>query len=113
MANGVFAQFEKATNKAAVALREIEEWKEKIVEWIREEEIDGKKLKEISKKALNVTLLVKLEPNEKAAKKLTGPCGKLISICKKMQVHEVLQKAEAQRQSVSVEMPVAAEVCIY
>ena len=96
--NGVFAQFEMVDSKAGVKLREIAEWKSKIVEWIREQEVDGNKLKNTANKVLNVTMRAKLESDEKLAKKLNGPCGKMLNVCKKMPVHKVLEAAKAKAQ---------------
>merc|ERR1719361_316556 len=43
--NGVFAQFELVTNSASEKLRKVENWQDKLVEWIREQNIDGKTIK--------------------------------------------------------------------
>ena len=96
--DGVLAQIERVTAKATVRMTQIDGWKERVVEWIREENVDGKKMKETANKVLNRTLRLKLEPDEKKAKKLNGPCGKILNICKKMPVHKVLEAAKAQNE---------------
>ena len=96
--DGVFAQIERVNAKLTVKMTQIDGWKEKVVEWIREESINGRKIRETANKDLVKTMRVKLEPNDsKKAKKLNGPCYKMLNICKKMPVHEVLQAAKAQR----------------
>lgn len=93
--NGVLAYFEGTDSKAGKNLMAIAEWKEKIVEWIQEEKVDGKMLKEKNNKEMNKTMRAKLESDEKKAKKLNGPCGKMLNFCKKMPVHKVLEAAKA------------------
>ena len=94
--DGVFHQIESVNAKATVKMTEIDGWKDKIVEWIKEEQITGKKIKETANKELTKTMRAKLEPNdEKLAKKLNGPCGKMLNLCKKMPVHKVLDAAKA------------------
>ena len=95
MVDGVFAQIERVTAKATVKMTQIEGWKEKIVLWIRDQQIDGQKLKETANKELNKTMRIELEPDAKKAKKLNGPCGKVLNVCKKMPVHQVLEAAKA------------------
>jgi len=95
LVDGVFAQIERVTAKATVKMTQIDGWKEKIVQWVRDQQIDGKKLKETANKELNKTMRIALEPDEKAAKKLNGPCGKVLNVCKKMPVHKVLEAAKA------------------
>ena len=92
----MLAQFEELTTKPMVALRQIEGWKDKIVDWIREEAVTGKMVKEIPPKNLAANLRLKLEPdqNSKAFKKLKGPTAKLLSICKKLPVDRVLAAAK-------------------
>ena len=98
MVDGVFAQVERMKAKATVRMTQTDGWKEKVVEWIREERINGRKIRETAIKVLVKTMRAKLEPNDvKKAKKLNGVCGKMLNICKKMPVHEVLQAAKAQR----------------
>ena len=80
-------------------MTQIDGWKEKIIEWVRERQIDGKTVRETANKELNKTMRVKLEPDEKAAKKLNGPCGKVLNVLKKMPVHKVLEAATAQREA--------------
>ena len=92
--DGVFAQIEKMKTNMAEKLMRIVGWKEKIVEWIREQEIDGEIMEETPIKELNMTLRIKLEPDEKAAKRLNGPCSRMIKICKTMPVHKVLKAAK-------------------
>ena len=105
--NGVFAQFEEQTAKGNVEMRQIDGWKEKTVKWVREQQVNGKKLIEnycedvevrrAFKKHVVNALRIKLEPNdEKAAKRLNGPTGRMLNICKKMPVHKVLEAAKIQ-----------------
>lgn len=91
---GIFAEFEKVTGKAAVQLRNIVGWKEKIVEWIREEKVDGKKIMETPDRELTVEMRKKLvdDPKSAAFKRLNGPSKKLLRICKSLPVHEILKK---------------------
>ena len=97
LVDGIFAQIERVkTSNATVQMTQIDGWKEKIVEWIREQNINGKKIKKTANKKLNETMRIKLEPDEKASKKFTGPCTKMLNICKKMPVHKVLKAAKAQ-----------------
>jgi len=97
LVNGVMAFFENKKSKAGDNLMAIEDWKGKVVEWIRENEIDGKKLKAANaKKVLSQGMRDKLEPDATKAKKLNGPCGKMINFCRKMPVHKVLEAAKAQ-----------------
>lgn len=80
-------------------LRSIDGWKEKIVKWIREENVDGKKIVQTSDKELTVGIRKKLVPDTdsrfKEFKRLNGPSKKLLRICKSLPVHNVLQKAKA------------------
>ena len=109
--NGVFAQFEQNTSgKVQGKLRGIEGWKGKILQWIRDQEIDGKKLKETANKELNKTMRIAFEPDEKAAKKWNGPCNKMLNICKKMPVHKVLEAAKVQK-SIYPEVEVCSSIC--
>lgn len=94
--DGVFAQIERVTAKATIKMTQIDGWKEKIVQWIREQEIDGKKLKEMPTKELSKMMRFALESNEKAARKMYGPCAKVLNVCKKMPVHNVLEAAKAE-----------------
>jgi len=89
------------TKKAKVPAHEqlfaIDGWRVKFVEWIREEEVDGAKLKSTPNKEFLKTLRPKLEPDEKAAKRLNGPIGKMMNQVKKMPVHKVLEAAKAKK----------------
>lgn len=96
--NGVFAYFEGLDTKSGRNLMSIDGWKDRIVEWIYEQNIDGRKLKEKNNKEINRTMRAKLEPDEKRAKRLNGPCGKMLNFCKKMPVHRVLMAAKAQKE---------------
>jgi len=91
--NGVFAQFELVTSSAAKKLREVKDWKVKLTQWIRDEQITGETIKTKANKDLQKTMRAVLEADDKKAKKFNGPCGKLLTICKKMPVHQVLQAA--------------------
>jgi len=95
---GVFSHFESNVKGAAKKVVEIDGWKEKIVEWIREQKVDGAKLKTTANKDLNVTMRAKLESDPTKAKKLNGPCGKMLNFAKKMPVHKVLEAAKAKKQ---------------
>lgn len=95
--DGVFAQIERMKTTATVKITQIDGWKEKIVEWIRDQEIDGKKIKEMQIRELNKTLTTTLKSDEAAAKKLNGPCTKMLQLCRKMAVHKVLEASKQQR----------------
>ena len=84
--NGVFAQFEWVPSKGATAMRNVEGWKEKIVEWIREEKVDGKKIKETQSAVLIKGMRTKLVPDHKskASKALFGGCSSILKICRKI-----------------------------
>lgn len=94
----MFAEFEELTSKPMVALRQIEGWKEKVVDWIREEAITGKMVKEIPAKHLMPKLMLFLEPDEssKAFKKLKGPTTRLLKICREIAVDRVLAAAKVE-----------------
>lgn len=111
--NGVFAQFEEVKLKAAAQLRNIDGWKEKIVEWIREEKIDGQKMVQTSDKELANGIRKNLVPDMKspAFKRLNGPSKKLLKICKSLPVHSVLQKAKAQGMNTLLKKMTSMEVC--
>ena len=93
--DGVISQIDRMTYKPAVKMTQIVGWKDKIIQWIREQKVDGKKMMGTTRKELNTTLRLKLEPNEPASKKLNGPCSKMLNICKKMPVHKVLEAAKS------------------
>ena len=101
--NGVFSQIERLVvtgSKTIMKLTQIKGWKNKVIDWIREQNIDGKKLSKTATKELSKMLRLKLVPNdEKASKKLNGPCGKIIFICKRIPIHKVLVAAAAGTQS--------------
>ena len=90
--NGVFAEFERWTDKNAMRLMEVDGWKEKVVEWIYEESIDGRKIHETPNKNLTKTMRSKLNPNDaKSAKKLNGPCGRMLNLCRKINVFQLFE----------------------
>ena len=93
--DGVFAQIERTTAKPFLKITQIDGWKEKIVKWIRGQQIDGKLMKETRIQNLAISLRIMLEPDEKKAKKFTAPCGRMLKICKLMPVHRILQMAYA------------------
>ena len=93
--DGIFAQFETEMTTKTNKITKIDGWKKKIVEWIREQDIDGKKMMDTNIKELNKAMRIKLEPNEKNANKLYGACLLLLVWCrKKISVHDVLQAAD-------------------
>ena len=94
--NGIFAQIEQSTEKAIIQITHVRGWKRKIVAWIREQEVDGKKIQETQAKHLYRTLRIKLEPKDKrAAKRLNGSCEWMFNTCKEMKVHQVLEAAKS------------------
>lgn len=96
LVQGVFAYFEATASGATQKLVSIDGWKDTFVEWVREEKIDGKAFKTPNKQ-LSEKLRPKLEADEKKAKKLNGPCGKIFNHIKKMPVHLVLEAAKAKK----------------
>jgi len=100
--DGVFCAFEKKKNKAQHNVCAIEEWKEKLIGWIREDNIDGKTLHDGNNKMFSPKMKNALIPdtvlNDKgkpANQVLGGACGKMLTFVKKMPVHQVLKAAEA------------------
>jgi len=101
--NGVLNHFEgSAQNKNRDRVMAVDGWKEKIVDWIRKETIDGPKITGTAVKNLTpgmrAVLIPDTEINEKGKKTntaLNGPCGKMLNYCKKMPVHKVLEAAAA------------------
>ena len=109
--NGVFAQFEWVPSKGATAMRNVEGWKEKIVEWIREEKVDGKKIKKKDSREILKKMKMKLVAEEDTAafKKISGPTSKLLKICRTLPVHQVLEAAKAQKEAMGSVIPIIAE----
>ena len=98
--NGVFAIFESQGGGGLKKMNTAGDWKTKILDWIREYELDGEKLVNTPPKQLTPLMRSKLIPGEELDergrpknKKLTGPCGRLLTICKKLPVHLVLTAA--------------------
>ena len=115
--NGVFAEFEQNTTKTAKQLRAIDGWKQKIVEWIREENLDGKKLMEISVNKLSRKMRLKLVPGvdekSKEFRKLTGATQKILKICRKTSVDRILTQAKAHNAANdNLKINVVQQVCI-
>ena len=98
--NGVFAQIDGM--KIGLHLKGIDEWKEKIVGWIREEQMDGKKMKELSIHILRNEIKTRLVSDHQSAafKKLNGPSAKLVKLCRSIDVHRVLLAAKSQSMNV-------------
>ena len=101
--DGVFSQFEALGGAGLRNIGKVERWKDKIVGWILENDIDGKKLTETAPKQLTPGMKNALIPDDvlnergkRANKVLSGPCGRMLTICKKLPVHEVLTAAAAQ-----------------
>jgi len=100
--DGVFAQFEAKGGAGFKNIAKVDGWKDKIVDWIRKNEVDGKKMTETAPKNLTPGMKSALIPddelNEKGKQKnkvLGGPCGRMLTICKKIPVHMVLTAAQA------------------
>lgn len=100
--DGVFAQFEAQGGGGLKKMETAGDWKTKIVEWIREYELDGEKITNTPPKQLTPLMRSKLIPDEELNdkgkpknKQLTGPTGRLLTICKKLPVHKVLTAAAA------------------
>ena len=62
--DGVFSRFEKSGVDGIECLTEIEQWKEKIVEWMRSEEMDGKELTEMGIQDMASELSTALMPSD-------------------------------------------------
>jgi len=103
--NGVFAVFEAKGGNGLKNMSGIEDWKGKIVQWIRDNDIDGKKVVETAAKHLTPGMKNALIPDDQLNDKgkplnmiLGGPCGRLLSTLKtKTPVHKVLTAAAAQK----------------
>jgi len=102
--DGVFAQFEAKGGAGLKNIAKVDGWKEKVVGWLKDNEVDGKKLTETAPKALTPGMKNALVPDDQlndkgkpANKVLGGPCGRMLTICKKLPVHKVLTAAAAQK----------------
>ena len=100
--DGVFAQFEAQGGNGLKKMETAGDWKTKIEEWIREYGLDGEKITSTPPKKLMPLMRTKLIPDEELNdkgkpknKRLTGPSGRLLVICKKLPVHKVLAAAAA------------------
>jgi len=96
----LFCAFEKKKNKGQQNMCAVDGWKEKLIGWIRENNVDGQKLLDTAPKALTPGMMSALIPDtvmnakgKKANQVLKGPCNKMVNYCKKMKVHLVLAAA--------------------
>ena len=91
--DGVFARFD---NHVMVhKMEHITGWKQKIVDWIQREKINGKML---SSRTIQEALLSHAMPPDKPRliKQLQSPCRTLIRLCQESAVSAILKAAEAQ-----------------
>ena len=99
MVDGVFSRFEKRGRSDLQCMIEIAQWKEKIVEWVQTEKVDGKKLTETADEELidrmeealsndaDVEVIV-MDDDEPVAR----ACGVMLRLCKTCSVYEILRK---------------------
>ena len=101
--DGVFRRFERIGGRNVLQMRQIDDWKQKIVEWIKREKINGKLLgrvamvRALSSNDINVPHRGADIQAQYTNKQLNHPCRILMRICKESPVSYILKAAEAQK----------------
>ena len=93
--DGVFSRFQKLGGNDLESMAEVVEWREKMVEWVRSEGVDGKVIAD----SLNDGELIEgmkraLVPDDDGTASLDGACGSILNLCRKHPVHGLLAAAK-------------------
>ena len=93
--DGVFSRFQKLGGNDLESMAEVVEWREKMVEWVRSEGVDGKVIAD----SLNDGELIEgmkraLVPDDDGTASLDGACGSILNLCRKRPVHGLLAAAK-------------------
>ena len=90
--NGVFNRLNEEDEDQ---LSQIDEWKSKIIEWIRSEHVDGRKMKVESLQNLALKMKDALTSDEAVDQSvLTASCSSILKICRRSPVHRILSMAK-------------------
>ena len=96
--NGVFAQFESLNGEDNDCLSAVMEWKEKMVEWVRNEGVDGKELAESDVHDMSLELANIVLPDEVTGSKrktlkraLRGQFHSILNLCKNMDIFQFFE----------------------
>ena len=89
--DGVFSRFEKRGGVDMECMQNIVEWKEKIVEWIRTEKVDGKMLMDRDYEDLIEGMKIALNIGNEANDSVGKSCGAILDLCRQSAVHEILE----------------------
>ena len=96
--DGVFARFEREGGSNVHKMREIDDWKQRIIEWIGREKISGEKLSGIAIRNALVSSDVFDDKGNRVYKQWNEPCRVLMRICNGSAVSDILKAAEAQKE---------------
>ena len=96
--DGVFCRFEKRDGNDADSILEVVEWKEKIVEWIRSDNMDGKKMMETDNEQLIEGMKRALNVGSDDDESLDNALVVILDLCRQSAVDEILERIQVIRE---------------
>ena len=100
-ADGVFSRFAQmqSLGEDFSAISRISEWREKLIEWVRAVNVDGRKLKMVSLHNLAQDMTTALLRGSREDRpSLISPCMTVLKLCRRCPVQQGLQMAAAEAQ---------------
>ena len=103
--DGVFSRFKKMGGDDTECLLEIDDWKEKIVEWVRNEGVDGAEMTEMEIQDTALLLANALLPDDMSLSKkktlrraLKRQCVSILSLCKNTDIYHFFEAVTIQKE---------------
>ena len=108
VADGVFSVFERSDGGDVSAIVGVEGWKKSIVNWIRFDQITGKKLTERPVRTLSLAMTKEVVPStsdDNLRRQIQTACTKMLNICKQCPFNDILNAEKLDRIHDDVDPP--------